>query len=127
LRFALKSLDSYSLVGDINTTFNVSNPNGLPVKLISISYDVFKNGTKLVSGGIGWLAPDPTPCPNCNYTIGYTIEPVTTSEFSDKQSFIHPKAASIITSNTPFTINGTYRYENSSSGIVSKQFNYTSK
>jgi hypothetical protein len=106
----------------IETTFSVSNPNSDPVKLISISYIVSKDGIKLVSGAVGDLAPNPYLCSTCNLEIASGE----TNEFSDKQIISSHEAVNVV-SNSSYVINGNYRYENSSSGIESKQFNFTGR
>jgi hypothetical protein len=113
----LKSVSKIPFEDSINTVFTVFNTNLITNNLISISYDVRQGESKIASGGIGDAKSNKIDCP----TFCFDIKPTSRREF-DLPS---PASAYIIQSNMPFNVNGTYRYENSSSEIVSKQFNFT--
>jgi hypothetical protein len=102
----------------IKTVFSIFNPNGLVFILLSIPCDITIHRDKIASGGIGYANSTVLDCPK----YCYDIKPVSPRDFAI------PLEVSIwIQSALPFVVNGTYRYENSSSGIVSNQFNLISQ
>ena len=100
--------------------FSVFNPNALVFNLLSIPYDITIHGDKIASGGIGDANSTVLDCP----TYCYDIKPVSPRDFAIP---LGVSSSIWIQSALPFVVNGTYRYENSSSGIVSNQFNLTSQ
>ena len=102
----------------IKTVFSVFNPNALVFNLLSIPYDITIHGDKIASGGIGDSNSTVLDCP----TYCYDIKPVSPVDFAIP---LGVSTSIWIQSALPFVVNGTYRYENSSSGIVSNQFNLT--
>ena len=119
LRLTLKSIDFDTSDDSIKTVFSVFNPNTEVVNLISISYNITKGENKITSGGIGESHSNVVECP----TFCFDVKPVSTRDIAIPLGVSNP---GLIQSSMPYLINGTFRYENSSSVIVSKQFNFTS-
>jgi hypothetical protein len=104
----------------ITTEFSVFNPNAKDANLISISYNVTIHGDKIASGGIGDAVLKTIDCP----TLCFIIESGSSRDFKIPL----PASDSMWSeSNLPFSINGIYRFQISSSAIESKQFNFTSR
>jgi hypothetical protein len=119
LRLTLKSIDFDTSDDSIKTVFSVFNPNAEAINLISISYNITKGGNKIASGGIGESESTVIDCP----IFCFDVKPVSTRDIAIPLGVSNP---GLIQSSLPYLINGTYRFENSSSGIVSNQFNLTS-
>ena len=102
----------------IKTVFSVFNPKALVFNLLSIPYDITIYGDKIASGGIGDSNSTVLDCP----TYCYDIKPVCPVDFAIP---LGVSTSIWIQSALPLCRKGTYRYENSSSGIVSNQFNLT--
>ena len=102
------SFDSYFVI--IDAIFSVYNPNALPQKLVSISYLATKQGNEIASGTIGE-----------DY-----IEPLATKDFTIPGGQVSTSEWNSMQINTPYQVNGTFSY-NSSSGIETKSFNFTSR
>lgn len=110
LKLTLKDItfDSYFVTFDVK--FSAYNPNPLPKNLVSISYVATKRGNEIASGTIGE-----------DY-----IEPLATKNFTIPGGQISTSEWNSIQFDTPYQVNGTFSY-NSTSGIETKAFNFTSR
>lgn len=100
--------------GVIEPKFSLLNLNKYSIGFISIIYTISKQGHKLSSDWIGDGAPNPTSAME-------EILPLGSQEYVG-----HGKLTSAVNTLAPYVVNGTYRYQNQSSGVVTKQFNFTS-
>lgn len=120
LNFTLKSIQFSRNDASIKTIFSVINPNIIVINLLSISYDITMHGEKIASGGVGDVKSTVMDCP----AYCFDIKSLSSRDFAIPLGV----SSSILTQGSfPYIVNGTYRYENSSSDIVSKQFNFTSQ
>jgi hypothetical protein len=109
LKLTLKQISFHSDYVIFDAIFSVYNPNPLAKQLVSISYVAAKQGNEIASGTIGE-----------DY-----IEPLATKDFTIPGGQISTSEWNSMQIDTPYQVNGTFRY-NSSSGIETKAFNFTS-
>lgn len=120
LKITLKSIQFSRNDASIKTIFSVINPNIIVINLLSISYDITMHGEKIASGGVGDVKSTVMDCP----AYCFDIKSLSSRDFAIPLGV----SSSILTQGSfPYIVNGTYRYENSSSDTVSKQFNFTSQ
>ena len=103
---SIKEIGLNNNTGEMEMAFSINNPNPLDTKLVNLSYKVLKQGNMFFSGSVEGDLPA-----NSSKVI------------KTKLGIIYPTLRSVIRSDTPFEIDGIYRYENFSSGIVNKSFN----
>ena len=103
----------------LDTIFSVYNPNPYVVKIISISFNITKNGKHVESGELNQEKTFISDCPNC-----FDIKPKTTQELTTSIPDPNPI---ITSSDPPYIVNAIYKYENPDSTVVTKSFNFTSQ
>jgi hypothetical protein len=105
----------------VDAAFSLYNPNPVAKKLFNVAYIAAKQGNKVASGFLGDVMSNHT---NCSDFCGYFIGPFETKDFAIPSGEVSSSAWSNIQNNTPYQINGIYKF-NGSSGTEIKQFNFT--
>lgn len=113
LLFSLEGVSLDTANGVIEPSFSVVNLNKYSIGFAGIIYTISKQGHKLSSDWIGDRAPNPT-------TAMEEILPLGSGGYAG-----HGKLTSALNTLPPYVVNGTYRYLNQSSGVVTTQFNFT--